>query len=454
MLQYMHMARRLIIASNRLPVSVREEHGVLSLSRSNGGLATALASLFEQHDALWVGWTGMRRHMTAKEMDSLTIPSSLLPVNLNKQEIERYYDSFANGILWPLAHGLTPTVTFTSELWKAVQTVTYRFADTIASVAKPEDYIWIHDYHLLLLPRMLRDRGLKNKIGFFLHTPFPASRSAHGIPHAKELLDSLLACDLVGVQTQGDARRFRDYLVQNDMKTDQVKIKALPIGIDFDSFNAPSNDHEIATITEKYQKIAAGRKVVFSLSRLDYTKGIITQLRAYERLLLTHDYAKKVVYRLNIAPSRESMLEYQELREEIEAYVTRINQKIGTAQWQPIIYTYENIGPDEIIAWCNVAQVHLNTPVADGMNLIAKEYIASRKESGMLVISSTMGAAKQLTTALIVPPKNVIAIARALHEALAMPQKERQQRWQALRQEVEQHQAAGWADDFLHALAK
>ena len=449
------MVRRLIIASNRLPVSVREEQGVLSLSRSNGGLATALASLFDEHRSLWVGWTGMRRQLSDDQLQSLSFPPSLLPVNLAEQEIELYYDAFANGILWPIAHGLAPTVPFNDRLWDAVASVTDCFADAIVNTAKPNDIIWIHDYHLLLLPGVLRRRGVKNKIGFFLHTPFPTLRSARAMPHLRDLLQSLLSADLVGLQTQADVRRFASLTNSLDLKKPRsCTVKAFPIGIDFDSFDAPANEPEIAMLVRKFKSSVHGRTVIFSLSRLDYTKGIIAQLNAYEQLLRDGSLSGSIMYRLNIAPSRESMLEYRELRQDVEALVQDINQKFGTAGWQPIEYTYENLGQSEITAWYRVADIHLNTPIADGMNLIAKEYVAARKQPGTLIISSTMGAAKQLRQALIVPPKNSGSMARALRLALAMPKSERQERWAALREEVKEHQASHWADDFLRSLAK
>jgi trehalose 6-phosphate synthase/phosphatase len=444
------MVRRLIIASNRLPVSIREEHGVLSLSRSNGGLATALASLFRQDSSLWVGWTGLRRQLTDAELQRLALPPQLTAVNLTEKEITRYYDGFSNGILWPLAHGLPETVAFTEEIWQNVQKATQRFADAIESVAAPDDDIWIHDYHLLLLPGVLRARGLKNRIGFFLHTPFPTLRAARKVPHLPEILKSLAATDLVGVQTKRDVRRLN--LLG---RIAGVKAKAFPIGINFAEFNAPTDDKTITKLAAACKKEVEDYSVIFSLSRLDYTKGILTQLEAYRRFLAKWPASgKKTIYRLNVAPSRESMLEYRSLREAIEGAVRTINQQFGTKTWQPVVYSYENMGPEEITAWFRTSDIHLNTPIADGMNLIAKEYVAARKPPGALIISSTMGAASQLAEALIVPPKNPDTIAAAIHAALTMPEGERSRRWTALRHEVEMHQVAQWADDFMKSLSK
>lgn len=447
------MARRLIIASNRLPVSIREEHGVLSLSRSNGGLATALASLFDQESSLWTGWTGIRRQLTGNELTKLEFPSGITPVNLTEQEIVGYYDHFSNGILWPAAHGLAPTVDYTPALWRSVRAVTQRFADTIEANTRSDDDIWIHDYHLMLLPGELRKRGLKNRIGFFLHTPFPGPSALKDIPHVRELVQSLLSADLIGLQVERDVRRMQEALREFQLTVPvRSKIAPFPIGVDFASFDSLNDDTAVRDMATAHKKQAGGAKIIVSLSRLDYTKGITTQLRAFEELIKALPDPTKVTFRLNVAPSRESMLEYQELREEIETLVREINARHQTIDWLPVDYSYENFGLEEIASWYQAADIHLNTPVADGMNLIAKEYIAARREPGVLIISSTMGAAWQLKEALIVPPNNITATARALHTALAMPESEKSKRWTALRSEVKTHQADGWAAAFLDRL--
>jgi trehalose 6-phosphate synthase/phosphatase len=449
----MHMARRLIIASNRLPVSIREEHGVLSLSRSNGGLATALASLFDQESSLWVGWTGLRRELSGEELLGLSFPPGLVPVNLTETEIINYYDYFSNGILWPSAHGLSPTVRYTDALWREVRAVTKRFADTIEATVRPDDDVWIHDYHLMLLPSELRRRGLKNRIGFFLHTPFPTLAPLRNVPHARELVSSLLAADLLGLQISRDVRRLRTAVRGLGLSVPKkLQLASFPIGIDFDSFDTLNDDAQTRGMAAAHKKAAGGETVILSLSRLDYTKGIATQLKAFETLVRSLPDPTQVRFRLNIAPSRESMLEYRELRQEIEQTVRRINARYGTASWQPVDYSYENFNLEQIAAWYQAADIHLNTPVADGMNLIAKEYVAARRQPGILIISSTMGAAQQLKEALVVPPKDTKAIAHALKTALAMTESEKARRWTALRNEVKTHQAADWAAGFLNRL--
>lgn len=449
----MHMARRLIIVSNRLPLSVHDERGNLSLSRSNGGLATALASLFDEASSVWVGWTSARRRLSKEELAALDMPPYIKPINLSANEVTSYYDTVANGILWPLAHGIKPTAESSATVNNDVQKVIRLFADAVESIITPDDLIWIHDYHLFLLPQELRRRGIHNKIGFFLHTPFFPHTVLPEIPFFDDIMASLLTVDVIGLQVKRDVQRFQDALkAQNTTLPPQTIVRAFPIGIDFASFDSLNDSLEVKAHVRDIQHQFHNQTIIFSLSRLDYTKGIINQLDAFELFLSRQPNPKSIIYRLNVAPSREAVPEYEELKEEIAKKIATINDRFATAIWQPVVYTYENIGLPEMCAWYQVADIHLNTPIADGMNLIAKEYIAARRPAGTLVISSTMGAAQQLQEALIVPPADVAAIALALERALAMPEDEKNRRWQALRQEVKAHQASHWAHDFLRAL--
>lgn len=443
------MTKRLIIVSNRLPVSVREEHGNFTLSRSNGGLATALASLFNQDTSLWIGWTGLRRRLSNQKLQELDFEPYLLPINLTKRNVTGYYDGFSNSILWPLAHGLPKNSRRTTKLWQDYEAVNRQFAKAISAVIEPDDLIWVHDYHLLLLPQLLRDMGVANKIGFFLHTPFFTPDTLLKTGHNKDLLQGLLAADFIGLQTTADVKRLHAAL-QASRLPQTVNAQALPIGIDFNQFNELANDTAVNQMTNKYRKTLAGKTVVFSLSRLDYTKGILAQLDAFERLLKTTDRPRDIIYRLNVAPSREEAPEYHRLKNQIERRVERINTHYD---WQPVWYSYDNMDVKEMTAWYQIGDVHLNIPIADGMNLIAKEYIAARQNPGILIISSTMGAAAQLTDALIVEPHSPKATAKALQQALEMPAAERARRWRRLRHTVKSTQASHWAAAFLERLA-
>jgi trehalose 6-phosphate synthase/phosphatase len=443
------MVQRLIIVSNRLPISVQDERGKLSLSRSSGGLATALSSLFNEDSSIWIGWTGMRRHLNRSEISSLNMPPFICPVNLTEAEIAVYYDTFANGVLWPLAHGIAPTITHSTTVKKDVHKVMRLFAEAIESEVTPDDIIWIHDYHLFLLPHELRRRGIRNKIGFFLHTPFFPEAMLQKVPLIDEIMTSLIDTDVIGLQVQRDVHRFRAALKARDITLPpHIGVRSFPIGIDFESFDkqntAPGVQRHVRDIKRQFD----GYKIVFSLSRLDYTKGIITQLEAFEHFLSQH-HGDKIIYRLNVAPSREAVLEYEELKKDIIKKVTAINLRFATKTWQPVIYTYENIGLHEICAWYQATDVHLNIPIADGMNLVAKEYIAARRQPGCLIISNTMGAATQLKASLVIPPNDPQAAADAIEQALDMSQGEKTRRWTILRHEVKEHQASEWAQNFL-----
>jgi trehalose 6-phosphate synthase/phosphatase len=381
------------------------------------------------------------------------MPPFLQPINLTNEEITLYYDMFANGILWPVAHGLDATVPFTKDQWSAVKHVTTHFADTIEHILQPNDRIWIHDYHLILLPAELAKRGIKNKVGFFLHTPFPAATDFQKLPHAAELLASLLSVDILGVQVTRDVKRLRDAKKAMN-KNGRARITAFPIGIDFTSFDSLNESNNVKKNVSFIKKEAGGKKVILSMSRLDYTKGVRNQLHAFEALIASYPARESLLYRLNVAPSRESVLEYRELKNEIEQIVVEINKKYGTKTWQPIHYTYENMGLEELAAWYQVADIHFNIPVADGMNLIAKEYVAARRTPGVLIISGTMGAAEQLQEAIIIPPEDVAAAHAALLAAIRMPADEKTSRWKKLRHNVKTEHVAKWANDFIKALEK
>ncbi len=436
-------------------MSVQERGDALSLSRSNGGLATALASLFKPENALWIGWSGLRRRLTTQELKQLDVPSYLALVNLTAREISHYYDEFSNGILWPLFHGLPATVPFTRTVWQDFVAVTKRFADAIETVVSDTDTIWIHDYHLLLLPAELRRRGITNRIGLFLHTPFPKPAILHELPHAKELMQSLLLVDVMGLQTRRDLLRFDHSCAMLRLQApEQSIVKAFPIGVDFDSFDRLCDEPDVAAMVQTFKKQLGNTTVILSVSRLDYTKGILTQLEAFRTLISESPDLAHVTYRLNIAPSRESVPEYQALRQAVEQLVENINATFGSPTWQPVIYTYQNIGPQELAAWYQVADIHLNIPIADGMNLVAKEYIAARRTPGVLVISDTMGAADQLLDALVIPAENSAAAADALQRALDMTHDEKAERWKALRHIVKTSHVEGWAKSFLDQLVE
>lgn len=446
---------KVIVVSNRLPVSIIEQADKVSLKRSIGGLATAMGSLTGRYPMLWIGWGGIAHPLTKDQIKRLRFPKTLVPIAISTRLLARYYDRIANGILWPMLHGLRPSTLSQEADWQAVKKVVSRFAEAIQQNLEPDDVIWIHDYHLVLLPKVLRDAGVTQRIGFFLHTPFPPFQTLSRAKFAREMLESLSQVDVMGFQTERDMRHFKECLKAMDIDMRRgATVRPFPIGIDFDTFRKAAS---LVSVTKYFKAIQTlkprGHKVILSVSRLDYTKGIVEQLKAagqaIEQLI-----PKKVTYKLIVAPSREAQEEYRKLHDKIEQTVAEINdhfkRKYGL---EPIEYSYRSYGFEELNAWYQAADVLLVTPVIDGMNLVVKEYIAARHNNrGAVVLSRTIGAAFQLKKAILVDPTDVEDITRGLVKALSLPVTERAKRWRALARNVRDENVFWWARSFMSAL--
>lgn len=445
---------RVIIASNRLPVNITEEKGELVLNRSVGGLATALGSVMDLYPMLWIGWSGAKKKLTKEQLKTLKFPDTLVPIAISAKLLKGYYDSFANGTLWPLMHGIMPSRLSGKTDWKAMQTVTTRFADAIQENCKDDDVVWVHDYHLVLLPRMLRDRGVTNRIGFFLHTPFPPAKTLRKWRHYRKMLSSLSQVDVLGFQTQRDVDNFLDCLkIAGKTMKEGAIVQPFPIGIDYGAYRAAVNVKAVGMYMRKLKKSVTGKKVILSVSRLDYTKGIVEQLWAVEKVI--EEYGpKKAIYKLVVAPSRETVAEYQKLKKEIDETVEIINSRFKKKYGiKPVEFAYRSHGFEELNAWYRSADVLLVTPKIDGMNLVVKEYIAARDdERGAIVLSETIGAAFQLKDAILVDPLNIAEISDGLTYALTMPALERIRRWRLLRKNVRRENVFWWTKEFLNAL--
>jgi trehalose 6-phosphate synthase/phosphatase len=445
---------KLIIVSNRLPVTIRDGSGGLVFERAIGGLATALGSVSKRFSASWVGWSGLPKVLSAAQLASLGLPDNLVPVQAEADVTKRYYDRFSNRLLWPTMHGMFTSFAPTAKDWEAFVHMNRRFADAVAAtVRSSQDLIWVHDYHLLLLPQYLRDVGLHNKIGFFLHTPFPATEFIFGLPHAQELLAGICAADVVGFQTQRDVDNFWQCIQVANGVSPPTLAGAFPIGADYQVYRRTGLQSAVQHLMADRLQRAQGKKVIFSLSRLDYTKGIVAQLMAIQRFFKDCPTREQLVYKLVVAPSREQIGEYKELKARIGQVVRKINKSLGTEHWKPIDYTYENINLDQVVAWYKIADILLLLPEMDGMNLVAKEYIAARgQDSGALVLSTAMGSAAQLSEALLVDARDTEAAAAALWDAHTMTSSERLGRWQALVSTVHDQDVFWWAERFLSAL--
>lgn len=446
---------RVIVVSNRLPVNIAEEAGHLVLKRSIGGLATALGSASQKTPMLWIGWPGTRARLTKKQLQNLNFPDLLVPVIISKRLLTSYYNHIANGVIWPLFHGLIPAKLDIRADWKATKHVVNLFADAVIANLQENDVIWIHDYQLILLPEILRQKKVKNRIGFFLHTPFPTPSVFLSWKQHKRILTSLSKVDVLGFQTKRDVKNFKNAMAQSglEIRPNQV-VKAFPIGIDYKAFRSANKFNRLVEYLPPNSLFnLRGRKVILSVSRLDYTKGIIQQLLAVEDALIRYP-DKKVLYRLVVAPSREDISEYQQLRHQIDETVKQINSRFNEQfNYEPITFEYRSHGFEELNIWYRLADVLLVTPIIDGMNLVVKEYIAARgAKLGSVVLSKTIGAAAQLKSAILVDPNSTHDIANGIIKALDMPLAQRAVKWQDLLRNVREEDVFWWTNSFLDEL--
>jgi len=457
---------RLLVASNRLPVTVHLVDGGFELVPSVGGLATALKVPHESGDGIWFGWPGdisSQRPESHAAIAEKLAEMRLRPVQLSASEVERYYDGFSNGVLWPLFHYALDKVRLDAdEDFKCYQAVNQRFAEALAAEIRPGDRVWIHDYQLCLVPEYLRRLCPYAKIGFFLHVPFPAADVFRMIPWREEILRGLLGADLLGFHTITHRTNFNRacaHVLGLDLEVTDVPwadrtvhLGAYPISIDSERFaqQSPEIDAEIATMRDA----TGGKKLILGIDRLDYTKGILRRLAAYERLL-THDpdLASRVHFLQIGVPSRESVDAYSDLRKQVNELVGRINARFGTPASAPVHFLYRSIPFNQMVGLYRAADVMLVTPLRDGMNLVAKEYCAARTDDlGVLVLSEFAGAADELREALIVNPHDIAAIERTLGAALSMPEAEQRLRMSRLRAHVKRNGIELWNDRFLTAL--
>jgi trehalose 6-phosphate synthase/phosphatase len=432
-------------------VDITETGAGLEIRRSPGGLASAMSRVWDRPGSLWVGWSGMDRSLSLKEFKSLVLGEKLALVNLESDLHRGYYQKFANGSLWPVLHGFEPRAMYTPADFAAAVAVNERFARCLESILEPDDVIWVHDFHLALLPGILRRRGVRNRVGFFLHVPFPEPGAFAWLPDHSEIARSIAEADVVGMQTPRDVDRWQRYL-ERVMIARAWKAEAFPIGIDYERYNSACDLPEAHEHRRELDRRYDGKTVIFSASRLDYTKGIARQLRAVEGLIKSAPNRRELIYKLVVVPSREDLEEYQELKTRTAELVAEINGRYGDSDWQPVDYEYGNLGLEGLAAWYGRADVMLVAPVIDGMNLIAKEYVAAHGDDGVLVLGRGAGAAGQLQEAVLVDPDDADDMVDGLRQALAMPQAERARRMRAMREVVAREDVSVWADDFLRKL--
>ncbi len=458
--------RKTIIVSNRLPVKIQEQDGAYVLQTSEGGLATGLGSIYREGNNIWIGWPGQFIN-EKKQQDKITTQlrqMNLLPVFLTEDEINNYYEGFCNETLWPVFHYMSVYARYVESNWDAYYQVNQKFRDMVLSVAEPGDTIWIHDYQLLLLPGMLRAEMPEISIGFFQHIPFPSFELFRLIPWRYEILEGMLGADLMGFHTFNDTRHFLDAVARllpaqtsanivsfNDRA---IVVETFPMGIDERKYATLGMDPEVKANMAQLQEAFKTEKIILSIDRLDYTKGILQRLEAFEQLLeLYPQYVEQVVLYMIVVPSRDTVPQYKQLREDIDQKVGHINARFRTLNWHPVQYFYRSFPVEMLSALYNFADICLVTPMRDGMNLVSKEYVASRiNNDGVLILSEMAGASKELVDAIIVNPNNVGAMREAIVEAIKMPLEEQQRRMKLMRQLVAKFNINHWVELFMTRL--
>ncbi|MBT9253711.1 MAG: bifunctional alpha,alpha-trehalose-phosphate synthase (UDP-forming)/trehalose-phosphatase [Brockia lithotrophica] len=459
---------KLVIVANRLPYRVRPDR---SLELSPGGLVSGLLSFFraaglQKDEYLWIGWPGSEGSEDPKLRNALA-DHRALPVFLDAEEVETFYHGFSNDTLWPLLHSFPCWASFSQEHWKGYVRVNEKFARAALEVLEDDDIVWIHDYQLMLVPGILRRERPALRIGFFLHIPFPAPEVFLLLPWAREILGHLLGADLIGFHTYEYTQNFmravtRALGFEHDMQyvvlEDRVvRVDTFPLGVDFARWNTCGELPEVQAEEKKLREAALGRKVVFSADRLDYTKGIFGRLLAFERFLEAHPETREnVLFMLVVVPSREQVPRYREMKEEIERKVGEINGRFSSHGRIPVHYYYRNLSFfPELCASYRTADTVLVTPLKDGMNLVAKEFVATRSDlSGTLILSEFAGSARELGEAFLVNPNSPEELARALAIALDLPEDEKRRRLAAMRERIRRYDARRWGEDFLRALAE
>jgi len=454
-----------IIISNRLPVKIVEKDGVYELSPSEGGLATGLGSIYKKGNNVWIGWPGIEVPVERQqEVTEQLAELNLIPVFLSNEEINQYYEGFSNEVLWPVFHYMTTYANYEQTYWDYYQHVNAKFSETVLEHLKEGDTVWVHDYQLLLLPGLIRAKQNHVTIGFFQHIPFPSYEIFRLIPWRQEIIEGIFGADLIGFHTFDDVRHFlsaasklsnakyANNVINHNER--QIVVEAFPMGIDDEKFEKLGSNEQVKVNLESFKESQHGMRMVLSIDRLDYSKGIIPRLQAFELFLHRYpEYLEKVNLYMIVVPSRDSVPQYKELREQIDQLVGNINAKFRTLNWAPVHYFYRSFPIEFLSALYKTAGVCLVTPMRDGMNLVSKEFVASKTDDrGVLILSEMAGASKELNDALIVNPNNIGEIMRAIVQALNMPESEQALRMKSMRAIVKKFNIHLWVKNFMDKL--
>jgi trehalose 6-phosphate synthase len=454
--------RELVIVANRLPVQRVKRNRIQRWELSSGGLVSALRSILRETPCTWVGWAGESEEIPPFEFDGI----DHWPITLSKSEVQSFYEGFSNRILWPLYHDAIRPPEYRQSWWEPYANVNRRFAEAAANASTPDGVIWVHDYHLQLVPQMIRDLRADARIGFFLHIPFPPQELFAQLPWRKEILEGVLGADVIGFQTTIGAQNFRqvacrfagatvtDGVLEFHGRT--IHVGCYPISVDVEQFEVMARDPKIIAKSKELRgRIGQSRKIMLGIDRLDYTKGIDIRLQAFRELLRTRRVSADECVLVQIAvPSREHVTEYKELRVNVERLVGEIEGEFSEIGRNPVQYLHRTVSPEELVALYLAADVMLVTPLRDGMNLVAKEYVSSRTDnSGVLVLSEFTGAARELKSALLVNPHDIQGLVSRMERGLRMPLSEQMVRMKSMRAVVKGRNVHTWADSFMQSLA-
>jgi trehalose 6-phosphate synthase/phosphatase len=457
---------KLIIISNRLPVKAIKTKGTFRFSRSEGGLTTGLDSLDTDIERHWIGWPGVdAKNMEDKEIITQhLLEKNFHPVFLSKKDIEEYYEGYSNSKIWPLCHYFFTLIQHESSHWDSYQMVNMLFAKAAEKIMEPGDIVWVQDYQLMLLPRMLRDINPTVSIGYFHHIPFPSYELFRVLPERAQLLTGLLGADLIAFHTYEYMRHFisaAERVLDMSFELDEVRLRerivrvdALPMGINFDLYYDSILNPKVARMAHKLKKDYRDHKIILSVDRLDYSKGILHRLKGFAQFLENNpEFWNKVSLFMIIVPSRDNVESYSGLKTKIDETIGSINGIYSNMNWTPVHYFYHGFSFEELCAMYYVADIALVTPLRDGMNLVAKEYIAAKRNAnGVLILSEMAGASIELIDALIINPNDSTQIEEAILKALKMPESEQQERMKWMQKRVSKQTVNKWAGDFIRDL--
>lgn len=465
----------MIIVSNRLPFSIETSGSKPQLRQSSGGLVSAIKSYFEKTNVqpqkfterMWVGSVDFSPQDFAQVKGDIAAENiKVEPIFLQKSLYDDYYNGFSNSVLWPLFHYFPSLVEYRKEYFEAYRQINEQFAEKILSILRDDDVVWVHDYQLMMVPQLLRKKKKDLSIGFFLHIPFPSYEMLRLMPTEwkTSLISGMLGADLIGFHTHDYVQHFIQSAkmlvgVDNQFNILQyrnrlIRTDLFPIGIDFEKFQEAARNEDIIQRKKEVCENFADKKIIFSVDRQDYTKGLMYRLKGYEEFLINHpEWKEKVVFILNVIPSRNDIPAYLERKKGLEEKVGTINGKFSTLQWQPLIYRYNHLTFEELAALYQAADVALITPLRDGMNLVAKEYVAScMNHSGVLILSELTGAASELNEALLVNPTDTVEVSNAIAHSLSMPLFEQKQRMALMQKRLKDYDVVKWVNDFLEQL--